>query len=149
VNRRPEAKWSGPVFVPLPDLPLESRSKMRVRFELTGTGKVWLDNVVVYDLLFPLKWYGGSQNEIMQLLQLNHAAKSTLEAERITDCVEVLDGYWPRFVEAYTPLQEPAVAAAPAPAAAAQEALPPADQAEQPAPGMSERFKRMMPSIFR
>ena len=39
------------------DLPLESRGEMRVRFELSGPGEVWLDNVKLYDLLFPLKFY--------------------------------------------------------------------------------------------
>ena len=43
------------------DLPLDSRGQMRVKFELAGAGEVWIDNVQLYDLLFPLKFYEHSR----------------------------------------------------------------------------------------
>jgi hypothetical protein len=36
------------------DLPLESHGQMRIKFEMTGPGEVWLDEIKTYDLLFPL-----------------------------------------------------------------------------------------------
>ena len=38
------------------DLPLDSRGTMRIKFELIGPGEVWIDNVQLYDLLFPLQF---------------------------------------------------------------------------------------------
>ena len=99
-------RWSmgeEPFAIFVPDLPLQSRGQMRIAFELTGPGEVWLDNVKLYNLLFPLAFYGNSQAECLQLTKQIHAAKSAFDAGQITDCQRIVDGYWPRFILAYRP----------------------------------------------
>jgi hypothetical protein len=128
------------------DLPLESNGQMRVRFELSGPGEVWLDNVTLYDLLFPLKFYKYEGAEIVQFLQRTHAAKTALETGRVADCAQLLDDYWLKFLEAYTPTVVPIVANQPPPVTQ-QPLPPPADENQQPAPGFSERIKRVIPFL--
>jgi hypothetical protein len=131
------------------DLPLDSHGRMRVRFELSGPGEVWLDNVKLYDLLFPLKYYANSQAEIKQFFILIHAAQRSVEAGRVTDAVRLLEGYWPRFITAYTPMVQPPIAVQPAVAApkTEPESAPPANEQQEPAPSISERIKRFVPFV--
>jgi hypothetical protein len=125
------------------DLPLDSQGKMRMRFELSGPGEVWIDEVQLYDLLFPLRFYAYSSQERLELVKLFLAARSAQENGRLTECVRLLESYWPRFVTAYTPLGPPAVAAQP-PAAE-----PPATKAPEETPSVSQRLKGYLPSILR
>jgi hypothetical protein len=69
---------------------------MRVAFELTGPGEIWLDNAKLYDLLFPLKFYGNAQQELLQLNKYIYAAKSAYDARQISDFARNFDSYWPR-----------------------------------------------------
>jgi uncharacterized lipoprotein YddW (UPF0748 family) len=112
------------------DLPLDSRGQMRVKFELAGAGNVRIDNVQLYDLLFPLPFYEHAQQQRLRLVQLIYAADKAQEKGDLAECVELLEGYWPRFLTAYTPMVQPAIAQRPA----NQPALPPAtkDEAEKP-----------------
>ncbi len=135
-----------PYAILVNDLPLESGGQMRVRFEISGPGEIWFDNVTMYDLLFPLRWYPNARAEIVQLLKVIHAAKSAFEAGQVADCVRLLEGYWPRFVATYTPLVQPALAVQPAPVASPPSS-PPADQNQQPTPGISDRIKRIVPFV--
>jgi hypothetical protein len=145
--QRLETEWR-PFAILVDDLPLDSQSRMRVRFELSGPGEVWIDNVKLYDLLFPLKFYRHAQAEIKQLLILINAVRSAAEAGRIADSVRLLNGYWPRFITAYTPLAQPPIAVQPAPKPEATPALTtPADEDEQAAPSISERIKRFVPFV--
>ncbi|MCI0333223.1 MAG: hypothetical protein L0228_08380 [Planctomycetes bacterium] len=128
------------------DLPLELRGEMRVRFELTGPGEVWLDGVQLYDLLFPLKFYKYDEAEILQFVQLTHAAKNAYEEGRVVDCARLLDRYWPRFLTEYTPLIRPVNIVQPA--ANEQQPLPAqANQNQEPAPGIGERIKSIFPFV--
>ncbi len=128
------------------DLPLELGGQMRVRFEMTGPGEVWLDGVKLYDLLFPLKFYKYDEAEILRFVQLTHAAKSAFDEGRVVDCARLLDRYWPRFLTEYTPLIRPANIVQPAPNQ--QQPLPAqANQNQQPAPGIGERIKSIFPFV--
>jgi hypothetical protein len=126
------------------DLPLELPGNICVRFEMTGPGEVWLDAVTLYDLLFPLKWYKHEDNELLEIAILKFAAKSALDEGRIVDCARVLEKYWPRFVTEYTPAVQ--VAARPVPNRQ-QPLSPQPNQNEQPAPGIRESIKRVLPSF--
>ncbi len=128
------------------DLPLDSQGQMRIRFELAGPGEVWIDEVQLYDLLFPLRFYAYSSQERLELVKLLLAARSAQEDGRLTECVRLLESYWPRFVTAYTPLGPPAVAARP-PAPAPE--VPPADEEPEEAPTVGQRLKGYLPSILR
>lgn len=148
--------WGRPFAIMVNDLPLQSDGKMRIVFELSGPGEVWLDNVQLSDVLFSLKYYNNSQDEILQLLQQTHNAQSALEREQFSECLDLIDGYWPRFVRTYRPAAPQKVALLPvgqpglAPPVGTQQNpdAPPVQDGEQPAPGVGDRIKRMVP-IFR
>jgi hypothetical protein len=156
-TERPNPQWGRPLAILFNDLPMDSRGKMRVVFEITGPGEMWLDNIIMYDLLFPLSWYGNAKAETFQLFKLTRAAETAYEKEQISDCLQLLDGYWPRFVMTHTPPVAPKVATLPAPASAgppdqrqesqASPAAPPANEGQQPVPGVSDRLKRWMPIL--
>jgi hypothetical protein len=138
-------QWGAPFVVFLDKLPLDSRGQMRVAFKLTGPGEVWLDNARLSDVLFPITSWGFGQKELLQLNQKVYAVKSAFEAGQTTDCVRILDSYWPQFILAYRPPVQPKVAANPAPP---QQQLPPqANQGQQPAPGISNGIKRFVPFL--
>jgi hypothetical protein len=103
---------------------------MRVKFELSGPGQVWIDNAQLHDLLFPIKFYERSEPEKLELVKLISAADSALENGRYSDCVALLEGYWPRYLNAYTPAVAPTIATQPAitdPAAPTTQAEPAAE----------------------
>jgi hypothetical protein len=139
---------NGSEWAPMPilvnDLPLELQGDIRVRFEMTGPGEVWLDDVQLYDLLFPLKWYKFEKAENLELAKLRYAPKSAFEDGRIVDCARVMETYWLRFIAEYTPPVQ--VAARPAPDSRTP-SPPQPNQDEQPAPGISERIKRVIPGF--
>jgi len=145
LSRQLSPQWlKEPYYIFLSDLPLGAESQMRIRFELFGPGDIWIDNVTLHDLLFPHKWYEKARTEIVQLLQIIHAAKAAYETDRLSDCVRILEGYWPRFVASYTPPVKPAVAV--------QRATPPApasptEEKQKPTPGVSDRIKRFVPFL--
>jgi hypothetical protein len=120
------------------DLPLDSSGQMRVKFEMIAPGEVWLDEIQTYDLLFPLAFYKWQELERFQLAKLIGAAESFNEAGKITDCVSLLEGYWPRFLVAYTPPLR--IAKQPPSQAAAQ-------PQQQPAPGPGEKWKWFIPKL--
>lgn len=135
--------WGRPLATWLADLPLDSNRKMRIRFELHGKGEVWLDNVKLHDLLFPLKFYQNSHAEILQLLQRSHEVQAAHDAGNTKDTLLLLESYWPRFVLAYTPPSTPPVAATPSQTPPTQPTEPTPES-----PSISERLKNFVP-LFR
>ncbi|MGD9636095.1 MAG: hypothetical protein AB7U97_22635, partial [Pirellulales bacterium] len=120
------ADWGSGYAFGQADLPLDSRAQMRIKFELTGPGEIWIDNVELFNLLFPLYYYGPGEKERLQLVKRRAEAESELEHGELAECVRTLEGYWPRFINAYRPMVVPAIANQP-PAAES-----PAPEAEQP-----------------
>jgi len=153
---QPRSEWARPKLMWVSDLPLQSNGQMKIIFELTGPGEVWIDNVKLSDLLFSLSYYPNSQLEILQLVQQTHKLQGSLDEGQLSDCLTLMDGYWPRFIRAYTPPIPAKVALGPAakPAAEPPNGAPqnpspaPTNGTEQPAPGVGDRLKRMVP-IFR
>jgi hypothetical protein len=91
------SEWRPYVFQ-VNDLPLEGLSPIRVRFDLMGTGDVSIDDVQLYNLAF-------SQAEFGELSKLIYLASVKLQNGQIGDCLHVLNGYWPQFLEENVPLQ--------------------------------------------
>jgi hypothetical protein len=125
------------------DLPLDSSGQMRVKFEMIAPGEVWLDEIQTYPLLFPLSFYSWQQLEQLQLVKLYEAAKDFHEKGKISDCVRLLEGYWPRFLAAYTP-----------PLRIAKQHEHPTDPSQaapqpqqQPVPSPSEKWKWFIPKL--
>jgi hypothetical protein len=125
--------WSAYVFQ-VDDLPLQGLSKLHVRFDLRGPGEVWVDEVELFDLAF-------SENERKELNKLITLANVTLEQHRIGDCLRLLDGYWPRFLEENVPLPPGSVAGPPAPRSI-QVAKP--QKQGPPKTGLLERVKSFL-----
>ncbi len=121
------------------DLPLASNGQMRVKFEMIAPGEVWLDEIQTYPLLFPLTFYSWQELERLQLVKFIDAAKDFHEKGKITDCIRILEGYWPRFLAAYTPPLR--IANQPEPLQA------PAQPQQQPAPNANQKWKWIIPKL--
>src|SRR6476659_415516 len=125
---------------------------MRVAYQLIGAWEIWLDNAKLYDLLFTQKFYGSSaQAEILALSTLIHAAKSAFDKQppqtpQITDCVQILDGYWPRFILANRPPTVPQqIAQRESPKV--QSSPPQTNEGQEPTPSYSNPLKRFVPLL--
>lgn len=92
--------WANYIFQ-VDDLPLEGLTQTQVRFDLLGPGEVWIDDVQVHHLYFSKKERG----ELSKLIAL---AEVKLQQGQLNDCLRLLEGYWPRFLE--TQVVVPAVA---------------------------------------
>ncbi len=79
------------------DLPLSDVKDLTLRFDLMGPGTVWIDEITVSDLRF-------SENERTELSRLLTHANFALQSGQVTDCLRLLDGYWPDFLERHVPL---------------------------------------------
>ena len=71
---------------------LEGLTSLRVRFDLMGPGEVWVDDVQIFGLAF-------SRTEIIELAKLIALADVKLQNGQIGDCLHLLEGYWPQFLE--------------------------------------------------
>ncbi|MBX9790330.1 MAG: family 10 glycosylhydrolase [Pirellulales bacterium] len=124
------------------DLPLSGLDDLRVRFELRGPGEVWLDDVALYALQF-------ADNERVELFKIITSAQLKLQNGAWTDCLRLLDSYWPRYLEANVVLSEAQLAERtaqrPRPSAPAAQTPPPA---EADRGGVLRRIQSWLPSRF-
>lgn len=135
-----DPQWRYFIFT-VDNLPLSGLSDLQVRFDLMGAGQTWVDDIVVSDLAL-------SDNERTELSRIVTRAHFSLEDGRLADCVRLLDGYWPRYLEENVLLPQVNVAAkdrsprttTPAPDAAAPK-TPPAET--------TPWWKRGLPSVLR
>lgn len=119
------------------DLPMEGLSSLRVRFDLMGAGEVWVDNVQVFNLLF-------SPPEMQELGKLVTDAAVKLKNGQVGDCVHLLEGYWPRFLE-----ENVALPAGAGETASSQSAAPPPDEKPPERTGLLNRVKDILPDSLR
>lgn len=98
--------WA-PYLLRIDDLPPTGLTDLRIAIDLMGKGKVWIDDVQVFDLWF-------DQNERTELLKAIGMADLSLGKGEVGKCERFLNGYWPEFLRRYVPLSEPQVAANPA-----------------------------------
>jgi hypothetical protein len=129
-------EWGQYVFQ-VDDLPLEGLTSLRARFDLMGPGEVWLDDVQVSGLAF-------SRPEMVELSKLITLADVKLQNGQIGDCLRLLEGYWPRFLEENVALPPGAIPAETA-------AVKPAEDEEKPPErsGWLNRVKSMLPDSMR
>lgn len=115
------------------DLPLDGgEGQLQIRFDLMGTGTVWVDHVQVSSLHF-------SDAERTQMTKLIGKAHLYLGKGRLSDCDKLLRGYWPRFLEQHVEVPKERVAKAPRTA----QAPPPPPKAEE------SWWKRSLPGFLR
>ena len=131
-----QTEW-GQYVLPVDDLPLEGLTSVRVRFDLMGPGEVWIDDVQVVSLAF-------SVPEMVELSKLITLADVKLQNGQIGDCLRLLDGYWPQFLEENVALPPGAV---PSETAAAQ----PSEDEEKPPErtGWLSRMRDLLPDSLR
>ncbi len=89
-------EWGQYVFH-VPDLPLEPGRQVSVRFDMMGAGEVFIDDVEVYDLSF-------NRNELIELSKHISLMDVKLQNGLLADCLNLLESYWPRFLEEHVPL---------------------------------------------
>ena len=129
-------EWGQYVFQ-VDDLPLEGLTSLRARFDLMGPGEVWIDDVQVSGLTF-------SGPEIFELSKLITTADVKLQNGQIGDCIHLLEGYWPRFLEENVTL--PAGAVPPETAVAKRRS----DEEKPPErTGFLNRVKDLVPDALR
>jgi hypothetical protein len=113
--------WSQ-VSVDVPDVPEEGLNELQLHFQLTGPGEIWIDDVQLEDLDF-------KPQEQIALVKTVYPARATLADGQVTQCIRILESYWPRFLLQHVPPIEetrPAVARAPE-----QPASPPGPKGEE------------------
>jgi hypothetical protein len=137
---RPLSSEGGSYLFGMHDLPLDSSSEMVLRFELLGPGQVWIDDLKLYSLLFPLPHPDKSSG--FALTKVVRAARNALERDNLADCQQLLDGYWARFMEEYLPLTEPEDPAPVLPVVAEPEINAGPDAEADATPSFSERVRR-------
>jgi hypothetical protein len=88
------------------DLPVGDADQIRVQFHLTGKADVALDDIALCDLRF-------DDQRRSELVKRVFAAKTALEEEQYTDCLRLLNEYWPQYLVEYVPplIREPATLA--------------------------------------
>ena len=120
------------------DLPTDQLTDLRVRFDLTGPGEVWIDDVELREF---------DDHEIRELKKMITVAIYTLESRQYGDCLRLLDGYWPRFLVANVHLtQGPATVR---PTYVPRKWRLPEPIEPKPKPGLMDRMRRAMPSFLR
>lgn len=133
------SEWRQFVF-PLTDLPAAGLADVRLRCELTAPGEIELDDVAVSELEF-------SAAERLELTKTISSIELRLQRGELGECARLLEGYWPRFLTAYVPLDE-AGSAGPGrtPIAVRPHVRPPAAEAT---PGVRDRLKKWLPEFLR
>lgn len=127
--------WGQYVFQ-VDDLPLEGLTSLRVRFDMMGAGEVWIDDVQTFNLAF-------TKAEMVELSKLISLADVKLQQRQVGDCIRLLEGYWPRFLEENVPLPSSVAAAAAKPEPPKEEKTPPERS------GFLNRVKDMLPETLR
>jgi Glycosyl hydrolase-like 10 len=97
-NRAVPKEWTWFSFR-VDELPAEGLSELRVRFDLFGPGEVLIDDIKLYDLKF-------EDTERAELSKLIVLAALKLKDKQLSECAQLLDGYWPHFLLAHVPLIE-------------------------------------------
>ncbi|HZZ71025.1 MAG TPA: hypothetical protein VFE24_02160, partial [Pirellulales bacterium] len=93
-----------PYIFQVDDLPTTGLTQLRVRFDMIDEGSVLIDNVQLYDLAF-------NDSERIELTKIITSANIALHSGKTSDCVRVLEGYWPRYLTEHVPLVQTAAAA--------------------------------------
>lgn len=79
------------IRVPFTQLPLEELSDLAIRFELQGTGTVWIDDVQMERLSF-------SEQERLELMRLISVVRFRQSNDRFSDALNLLESFWPQLL---------------------------------------------------
>lgn len=133
---------ANPYVLLINDLPSNQLANIRVGFDLMGPGNVWIDDVLVYDRWFPRH----EQNDLMIMRGL--AARS-LSMGRISDCRQILQGYWSQFLMEHFSAEVAQVAEVPAATKGGGAAFPPPQSTPKPdPPSVLDKMKGLPTKVF-
>lgn len=118
------------------DLPVGDAEQLRVQFHVTGKADVIVDDVTLCDLRF-------DDQRRSELVKRVFAAKTALDEGQYTDCLRLLNEYWPQYLVAYVP----PVVSQPAVLAKQPENSPPKTTEENSKSG--GRLRNIIPRIWR
>jgi hypothetical protein len=118
------------------DLPVGDAEQLRVQFHVTGKADVIIDDVGLCDLRF-------DDQRRSELVKRVFAAKTALDEGQYSDCLRLLNEYWPQYLVAYVP---PVIGQ---PAALAKQQENPAPKATEDNSKSGGRFRNMIPRIWR
>ena len=91
-------EWT-PILVEVSDLPMGGMSPLKLRFDLVGSGELWIDDIQLCHLAF-------SKTERVELFKLIAPAQAKLDNGDIADCLRLLEGFWPEYLTRYVPRSE-------------------------------------------
>ncbi|MDR0522304.1 MAG: hypothetical protein LBH00_10695 [Planctomycetaceae bacterium] len=86
------------LIVPFERLPL-TLQKIQIGMELLESGTVWIDDVVLYPVLF-------SPAELTELQKMLVVADQRCQAGRVSDLITLLEGDWAQFLFRHVPAAE-------------------------------------------
>lgn len=137
------SEWT-PILVEVVDLPMSGLSPLQLRFDLAGSGEVWIDDVQLCHLAF-------SKAERVELFKLIAPAQAKLENRDIADCLRLLEGFWPEYLVRYVPRSEISTTASDQPREP-QETKRPAKSPDKPpdrSAGLLDRVRQALPQALR
>ena len=102
IRSRCRADWPRPYASRVNDLPLDSRVGCAASSSY-GHGQVWIDDVQLYDVLFPCRSTTNAKREKLEFSQADSQHQSRLRRSAAGGLRRALDGYWPRFLMEYLP----------------------------------------------
>ncbi len=77
------------------DLPTENLTDLQIGFDLMGKGQVWLDYVQIFD-----RWFDEYDRKVIaQTVAL--ASYQLVNQGDMNGCLQLLESYWPKFIETY------------------------------------------------
>ncbi|MCA9246106.1 MAG: hypothetical protein KDA42_03295 [Planctomycetales bacterium] len=126
--------WTSYVFQ-IDDLPTARMQQMQVRFDLIGKGEVWIDDVEIFPLSF-------TKDERIEISKIVVSASGALDSGRWSDCLHLLEGYWPNFLMHHVTVTEnDSILSARAPEAASR----PTTRSVEEKPGFVDRVRGYLP----
>lgn len=88
----PNSDWSSmPFRLEVTDLPVEGLEELRIAFDLASPGKVWIDDVMLYDQFLT----SGERKELQSRV---FVAVERMRDGDLSACGRLLDSYWGRHV---------------------------------------------------
>lgn len=126
--------WKWYVF-PVENLYDQNLDQVRVRFDLMGPGVVWIDDVQLRKF---------QDVERMELSKLFFSARRLLSEGKYGSCLNLLESYWPRYLQQNVPAPEESAPIARSAGAKSRNKPEPRE-----APGVLDRMKGYVPRFMR
>ncbi len=125
----PNSDWSSmPFRLEVTDLPVEGLEELRIAFDLASPGKVWIDDVMLYDQFL-------TSDERKELQSRVFVAVERMRGGDLSACGRLLDSYWGRHVLGL-----------PAEQLEVTDAVDQTDPPLETAPSIADRLRQWLPS---